>query len=242
MFNTRVAILEQNAVPGFTNRVLARFVHFVLCAFSGIEKQFTGKQVYVTGNPVRSTMRPMGSAARDPFTIFIFGGSQGAMGINTLVLDAIQELEDLKARLKFIHQTGESDYERVVEAHKKLGTNAKVEKFIYEMPEAYQSASLLICRAGSSTLAEVAAVKRASVLIPFPYAADDHQQKNAQLFVDAGAAELLVQFKSKGSDLARIIRQCVENPSRIQAMENEVSKFYRPNAAQDAVNHLSSIQ
>ena len=238
LWGAHVSILEQNAVPGFTNRVLSRFSDEVLCAFPGIEKQFSGKKIRVTGNPVRETMRPMSSAAREPFTIFIFGGSQGAKGVNTLVLDALPFLEDLKPRLKFIHQTGEADYSRVFEGHRKAGTSARVEKFIYEMPDAYREASLLICRAGSSTLAETAAVGRASVLIPFPFASDNHQEKNAQLFVDAGAARLLPQFKSKGEDLARIIRELVLSPSSLSEMERAVSTFYRPRAAQEVVESL----
>ena len=238
LWGAHVSILEQNAVPGFTNRVLSRFSDEVLCAFPGIEKQFSGKKIRVTGNPVRETMRPMTSAAREPFTIFIFGGSQGAKGVNTLVLDALPFLTDLKPRLKFIHQTGEADYSRVFEGHQKAGTQARVEKFIYEMPDAYREASLLICRAGSSTLAETAAVGRASVLIPFPFASDNHQEKNAQLFVDAGAARLLPQFKSNGEDLARIIRELVLSPASLTDMEKAVSTFYRPRAAQDVVESL----
>ena len=240
MWGVRVAILEQNAVPGFTNRVLGRFAHFVLSAFPGVENRFPRGKVRVSGNPVREAMKPMPSAPRDPFTIFIFGGSQGALGINSLVLDAIPFLEDLKPRLRFIHQTGEKDLDRVVEGHRKLGTQARVEKFIYDMPECYGASSLLVCRAGSSTLAEIAAVGRASVLVPFPYAADDHQQKNAELFVNAGAARLLVQFKSKGEDLARVIRELVADSSKVESMERSVRAFYRPQAALDVVKALKS--
>jgi len=234
----RTAILEQNAVPGFTNRILGRFSHRVLSAFPGVEGRFPDGKVEVTGNPVRSVMKPMSSASRSPFTIFIFGGSQGALGVNTLVLDALPFLEDLKSRLKFIHQTGEADFERVKQGHEKARTQARVEKFIYEMPEAYAAASLLVCRAGSSTLAEVAAVRRAAVLVPFPYAADNHQEKNARIFEEKGAARVLVQFKSQGEDLAKMIREFVTNPERIATMENSVSEFYRPNAAQEIVTKL----
>lgn len=240
MWGARVGILEQNAVPGFTNRILGRFAHFVLSAFPGVENQFPKGKVKVSGNPVRAAMKPMPSAGREPFTIFIFGGSQGALGINSLVLEAIPHLEDLKSRLRFIHQTGEKDFDRVLEGHRNLGTQARVEKFIHDMPECYAAASLLVCRAGSSTLAEVAAVGRASVLVPFPYAADDHQQKNAELFVNAGAARLLVQFESKGEDLARVIRELVNEPAKLQAMENAVGSFYRPAAAADVVKVLQN--
>lgn len=238
MWGAEVAILEQNAVPGLTNRILGRFSHRVLSAFPGVEHQFPRGKTTVTGNPVREAIRPLAGAARDPFTIFIFGGSQGAMGINTLVLDALSHLEDLKPRLRFIHQTGEKDYQRVLDGHQKAGTQARVEKFIYDMPEAYAAASLLVCRAGSSTLAEIAAAGRASVLVPFPYASDNHQEKNARLFVDAGAARLLVQASANGEDLARIIRELHADTTRIEAMESAVRAFYRPDAASDVVRAL----
>ena len=238
MWGARVGILEQNAVPGLTNRILGRFSHRVLSAFPGVEAQFPRGKVEVSGNPVRAEMKPLPSAPRDPFTIFIFGGSQGAQGINSLILDAIPLLGELKSKVRFIHQTGEKDFERVRDAHAKLGTQAQVERFIYDMVGAYGQASLLVCRAGSSTLAEVAAVRRASVLVPFPYAADNHQEKNARIFEKGGAARVLVQFDSKGEDLARVIRECIENPARVDAMEKAAASYYRPDAAKDVVGSL----
>jgi UDP-N-acetylglucosamine--N-acetylmuramyl-(pentapeptide) pyrophosphoryl-undecaprenol N-acetylglucosamine transferase len=246
LWGARVAILEQNAVPGFTNRMLGRFSHEVMVAFPGIERQFPGKLARVTGNPVRRQIQPLPSAPRDPFVVFAFGGSQGAVGINNLVLDAIPHLKSGLAALgrdlnsvRFIHQTGEKDHARVVARHRELGAWAEVDKFIYDMPAAYGRASLLVCRAGSSTLAEVAAVGRASVLVPFPYAADNHQEKNASLFVEAGAAQLLRQSEAKGEDLARVILELLRDPARIDAMEAAARRFYRPDAARDVVQALS---
>ncbi len=239
MWGARVAILEQNAVPGFTNRILGRVSHKVLSAFPGVDSQFPGKQVLVTGNPVRESIRPFPRASRDPFTIFIFGGSQGAVGINSLVIGALPHLGEALKRIRLIHQTGERDFERVRQAHDRAGTSARVEKFIYDMPEVYAAASLLICRAGSSTLAEVAAARRASILIPFPQAADNHQEKNARIFADSGAAKILTQAGSNGEDLAREILELMRHPERIDAMEEAVGKFYRPRAAQDVVTALT---
>jgi UDP-N-acetylglucosamine--N-acetylmuramyl-(pentapeptide) pyrophosphoryl-undecaprenol N-acetylglucosamine transferase len=235
----RTAILEQNAVPGFTNRVLGKVVHRVFSAFPGVEGLFPGGKVTLTGNPVRAAMQPMPSASREPFTVFIFGGSQGAMGINSLVLDALPHLTDLLPRLRFVHQTGERDHERTAEGHRKASTSARVEKFIHDMPSVYRESSLLVCRAGSSTLSEIAAVGRAAVLIPFPYASDNHQEKNAEIFVHGGAAWLLRQQTAKGEDLAKIIREALTQPARIDQMEKAVRAFYRPTAAQDIVSQLS---
>jgi UDP-N-acetylglucosamine--N-acetylmuramyl-(pentapeptide) pyrophosphoryl-undecaprenol N-acetylglucosamine transferase len=238
---SRTAILEQNAVPGFTNRILGKVVHRVFSAFPGVESLFPGGKVTLTGNPVRSAIQPMPSASRDPFTIFVFGGSQGAMGINTLVLDALPYLQDVLPRLKFVHQTGERDYARTSQAHAKASTSARVEKFIHDMPSVYREASLLICRAGSSTLSEIAAVGRASVLVPFPFASDNHQEKNAEIFVQTGAAWLLRQQTAKGEDLARIIREALTQPGRLGQMEKTVRTFYKPSAAQDIVGQLSGL-
>ncbi len=236
----KTAILEQNSVPGMTNRLLGRWVDTVFCAFPGTEKRFPKRatSVILTGNPVRSTMERFPSASRDPFTVFIFGGSLGALGINTLLIEALPHLSDLKGKLRLIHQTGEKDFERVKSAHEAAGTGARVEKFIYDMPEAYRQSSLLICRSGSSTLAEIATVGRAAVLAPFPFASDNHQEKNARVFSDAGAAFLMPQGTSKGEDLARLIRNAISNPSQIEAMEKSVTAFYRPKAASDIVAEL----
>ena len=235
LLGRRTAILEQNSVPGFTNRVLGRIVNTVFCAFPGTENGFPKAHVILTGNPIRSSIKLLPPTRRNPFTVFVFGGSQGALGINTLVLDALPLLKDIPIRV--IHQTGEKDYERVREGYR---IEAKVEKFIYDMPQAYAQASLLVCRAGSSTLAEIAAVGRAAILVPFPFASDNHQQKNAEVFVRANAARLLIQNHSKGSDLAVLIRDLYLHPEQIEAMEKSVTQFWRPHAANDIVEYLSA--
>ena len=237
--HAKTAILEQNSVPGFTNRVLGRWVDFVFCSFPGTERQFQNARILITGNPVRSVMTRLAPAPREPFVIFIFGGSQGALGINSLVLEALPLLQDLKPRLRWIHQTGEVDFDRVAEGHRQAGSQARVEKFIYEMPEAYAQSSLLICRSGSSTLAEIAAVGRAAVLVPLPTAADNHQETNARVFSDAGAAFLLKQGVGAGLQLAAIIRQAVLDSSQVDRMEQAVIAFYRPDAARLIVETLN---
>jgi len=237
-WGVRTAILEQNAVPGFTNRILSRFVHSVFCAFPGIENRFQRSKTAITGNPVRDTMVSRPSAVRDPFTIFVFGGSQGAVGINTLVLDSFEHLRDLLPRLRFVHQTGERDFDRVSEGYKKSGLDARVEKFIYDMPDCYRAASLIVCRAGSSTLGELAAVRRASILVPFPFASDNHQEKNARLFVDRGAADIMIQKTATGKDLADRIRLYFVHPERLTTMENEVAKFHDGDASGKIVSLL----
>jgi UDP-N-acetylglucosamine--N-acetylmuramyl-(pentapeptide) pyrophosphoryl-undecaprenol N-acetylglucosamine transferase len=225
-------------VPGLTNRWLGKVSRKIFCAFPGDYREFDPKKVIITGNPIRSQMKRLESANRDPFLIFIFGGSLGALGMNTLVLEALPYLKPLYSHLRFIHQTGEKDFERVKKAHADAGTNARVEKFIYEMAATYESASLLICRAGASTLAEIATVGRASILVPLPTAADNHQEKNADVFAKAGAAFLLPQTSSRGEDLARLIEKTYRERTLLYEMEKKVHEFARPLAAKAIVSEL----
>ncbi len=240
ILRVRVGILEQNSVPGMTNRILSRFAHLVFLAFPGTESQFPGKHTLMTGNPIRSIMKPLPSAVRDPFTIFVFGGSQGAIGINTLVLAALPHLKDIQHRLHWIHQTGIRDFDRVAQGYREFGIPARVEKFIDDMSAAYAASSLLVCRAGSSSLAEIAAVRRAAVLVPLPTAADNHQEKNARIFVQRDAARILLQGQAQGVDLANDIRELCARPAAISEMEVSVGQFYRPQAAEEVAQSLHS--
>jgi UDP-N-acetylglucosamine--N-acetylmuramyl-(pentapeptide) pyrophosphoryl-undecaprenol N-acetylglucosamine transferase len=226
---TKTAILEQNAVSGFTNRILAQFVDIVFCAFPGIENQFPGKHVVLSGNPIRGnfTKAPEKSEG-EPLGVFIFGGSQGAMGINTLVLESLPFLKDLSIR--WVHQTGERDFDRVVEGYQKAGIPARVEKFIYEMKEAYTAADLIICRAGSSTLGELAAVQRPAFLIPFPFASDNHQEKNGRLFEERGAARVFLQGKTSPEEFSKEVRSLLLNRPLQKKMSDSLSVFHRPDS------------
>ncbi len=237
IWGCRVAVLEQNVLPGLTNRILGRVASRVFAAFPGAEKVFGASKVLLTGNPIRSTMKPLPPASRKPFTVFVFGGSQGAMGINTLVIESLPELKALGTEVRWIHQTGERDFDRVQAAHLAAGTQSRVEKFIYEMLEAYAQADLLICRAGSSTLAEVAAVGRAAVLVPL-VSRDRHQVYNAELFAHSGAAEMKIQNKTSGKELAVLIDSLSKSPSRLNQMESAVKQFYRPDAVSRVVGDL----
>lgn len=240
LWGVRVAILEQNAIPGFTNRVLGKFSHLIFSAFPGLERRFPGGNVVVTGNPVRKAFQAVPSPPREPFTVFVFGGSQGAMGINTLVIDALPLLAKSIPSLRFIHQTGPNDLERVKAGHRAAGTEARVEAFIFDMQAAYSAASVVVCRAGSSTLSEISAAGRAAILIPYPYASDGHQEENARVFVAAGAAKTLPQLSSSGADLAQALLELHSNPQRMAEMEEAAKILYRGNAARSISEALSA--
>lgn len=237
LWGCRVAVLEQNVLPGLTNRVLGRFAGRVFAAFPGAEKVFGADKVLVTGNPIRSVMRPLAPAPRNPFTVFVFGGSQGAIGINSLVIECLPELARLGTRVRWIHQTGEKDFDRVSVAHRAAGADSRVERFIYEMLDAYAQADLLVCRAGSSTLAEVAAVGRASILVPL-VSRDRHQVYNAELFARTGAARMAIQTETSGKDLALLIDSLSRDSAALASMEGRVAAFYRPDAVARIVGEL----
>jgi UDP-N-acetylglucosamine--N-acetylmuramyl-(pentapeptide) pyrophosphoryl-undecaprenol N-acetylglucosamine transferase len=158
LLQVQVTILEQNKYPGLTNRILGKLADEIFTAFEGMESYFPNKSIVFTGNPIRSSMTLMEPAARAPFTVFIFGGSQGARGVNNLVLEALPYLRVVQDQVRFIHQTGEADYERVLAGYQAefsepaqgLPHNkARVEKFIYDMPTAYRAASVVIFRGGA---------------------------------------------------------------------------------------------
>lgn len=237
-FRFRTAILEQNSVAGFTNRMLGRFVHRVFCAFEDGQASFDRRKVVITGNPIRSSLKRLPASTADPFTLFIFGGSQGAMGINTMVLDALPFLKD--QGIHFIHQTGVNDYERVTQGYARAGIQARVEKFIDDMGSCYAQASLVICRAGASTLSELASVGRAAIFIPLPTAADNHQEKNSRIFESAGAAIVVPQASLTGQQFSELILGLKRDRSRLRAIEERVTAFYRSDSASLMVRDLMS--
>ena len=149
--------------------------------------------------------------------------------------------KDLQPKLRFVHQTGERDFDRVRQGYQAAGFEGRIEKFIYDMPAVYAEASLVICRAGSSTLSEIAAVGRPAVLIPFPQAADNHQEVNARVFSEAGAATLFLQpraYEEGGTDLAQRIRSWLSDPQALREMARKVAGFHKPEAAGEIVASL----
>src|SRR5262249_6336999 len=141
------------------------------------------------------------------FTILVLGGSQGAHALNLRMVEAAQYLREIATEIRIVHQTGEADREMVEKAYQEQGTNVEVSAFIDDMSNAYRRADLVICRAGATTLAEVMVAKKASILIPYPYAADNHQELNARSMVEAGAAKMMLEKDLDGQRLAEEIIQ-----------------------------------
>jgi len=236
ILKAELAILEQNSIPGLTHRILGILVKKIFIAYSETEAYFPKNKVYLTGNPIRFSIKKMPPALHQPFTIFVFGGSQGAVGINQLVIAALEHLKDYS--FQWIHQTGRQDYHQVKNAYLKNHIPARVEPFIETIAPCYQQASLLICRAGASTLAEISAVGRAAILIPLPTATHQHQLKNAQIYARLGASILFEQNQVQVKTLVKCILELAENPQKIRMMEKMVTKLYRPNAAKGLVDTL----
>ncbi len=234
---TKTSIIEQNSVAGFTNRMLGKWVHRVFCAFEAGSQLFSRSKIKVTGNPIRSSVKRLPPSTQTPFTLFIFGGSQGALGINTMILESLPFLKN--EGIEFIHQTGVKDFERVQAGYQREGiTNARIEKFIDDMPGCYAKASLVVARAGASSMAELASVGRAAIFIPLPTAADNHQEKNSRIFESAEAAWVVPQGSKTGQQFADFILKLKRDPSVIHEVEKRVQKFYQSDSAFQIVKDL----
>ena len=236
-------VMESNALPGFTNRRLARFVNKAAVSFEEALPYFKGKGV-VTGNPVRREFFEIPARQRDPnqFSILIFGGSQGARAINNAMTAALPLLEELKTRLRITHQTGEADFENVTAAYRAEGWDrANVTKYVDNMVNAFGEVDLVICRAGATTTAELIAAGKASVMIPFPLAADDHQRKNAEALQAVGGTKMILQADLSAERLAAEIRTLVAQPELVTAMEQSSRSLARGDAAAAVVDMVEEL-
>jgi UDP-N-acetylglucosamine--N-acetylmuramyl-(pentapeptide) pyrophosphoryl-undecaprenol N-acetylglucosamine transferase len=245
MIGVPTLVMESNALPGWTNRVLARFVNAAAVTFDAALPFFRGKGV-VTGNPVRREFFEIPQREREAdsqFDLLVFGGSQGARAINDAILEALPSLEEHKAKLRIVHQTGESEYERVRDGYEKANwaERAEVRRYIENMVNEFAKADLIVCRAGATTSAELTAAGKAAIMIPFPLAADDHQRKNAEALEQAGAARMILQAELTGERLAREITTLISEPHRITEMETASRRLARTDAAEATVDLMEKI-
>ena len=237
-------LLEQNAIPGLTNRLLARVVSAAAVNFASTVSFFGGR-AFVAGNPIRQEFistatgdtRAGGSGAAPG--VLIFGGSQGAHAINMAMVEAAPRLAG--GRLAVTHQTGDRDLETVRAAYRKAGLDARVEPFLYEMDREMTTADLVVCRAGATTLAELTAAGKPAVLIPLPTATDDHQRKNAEVLVGAGAAEMIEQKDLSGDVIAGRIAALVADADRRARMAKAARALARPDAARVIVDRALEL-
>jgi UDP-N-acetylglucosamine--N-acetylmuramyl-(pentapeptide) pyrophosphoryl-undecaprenol N-acetylglucosamine transferase len=238
------AIQEQNALGGLTNRILGRFVNVIFVSFEAAIRNFPARKCQMLGNPIRRGMlenflRPR--IVHEKFSVLIFGGSLGARGLNTRVIDALPLLADLKDQISITHQTGKHDGALVREGYAKAGLEANICEFIDDMASAYLGADLVVCRAGATTIAELTVCQKASILVPFPLATDDHQTVNARALVDAGAALMFSEAELTGAVLATAIRTLKDDPARRLAMEKAAGHIGRPEAAREISDVLQQL-
>lgn len=230
-----VLIHEQNAIAGLTNRWLARLATQVMEAFPNtFPKNY---QAAYTGNPLRAPIvnssPPVPRTIHHPLRILVIGGSLGAQALNEIVPQALQQVQ---GTLEVWHQTGEIHVEAMRQAYYQAPFKAQIVAFIEDIAVAYAWADVVICRAGALTVSELAQMGVASLLIPFPYAVDDHQTRNAQFLVQNGAAILWPQTELSVKKLAALITEWLTHPERLQAMSEAARRCATPNALEQVVN------
>jgi UDP-N-acetylglucosamine--N-acetylmuramyl-(pentapeptide) pyrophosphoryl-undecaprenol N-acetylglucosamine transferase len=242
-----VVLHEQNAYPGLANRLLARWARpaAVAVGMPAAAAFFPCHRVVVTGNPVRREVLGRDRAAAragleiaaDAMVPFVFGGSQGAHRLNLMLLEALPLLTAERERLHILHATGEQDVEAVREGYRTLGFRAVVTPFFRDMGAAYAAADFALCRAGASTLAELAAVGLPALLVPYPFAANDHQRRNAEAAVRSAAASLVLDRELTGEAVAAFIRRAVHAPEGL----GEMARRARALAAPDAADRVAAL-
>jgi UDP-N-acetylglucosamine--N-acetylmuramyl-(pentapeptide) pyrophosphoryl-undecaprenol N-acetylglucosamine transferase len=232
---------EQNAQPGLANRWLSHFCGRVATAFKECER-FFGKKAVLTGNPVRAEFRRIQPKPdSDQFVLLIFGGSQGAQAINNAMLEALKRLQPSFSRMFFIHQTGQKDYERVATAYRALEAPSDVRPFFNDMPDQFSKADLLLCRSGATTLAEITVAGKAAILVPFPAATDNHQQRNAEALAKVEAAEMILQRDLTGDTLGARIAYYAHHPERLRRMAKNCLAQGRPDSTERIVDLLEEL-
>jgi len=226
-----VILLEQNVAPGLANRLLAPFASAVAVSFPQTLRAFPGKG-RLLGNPVRSSLASVGPEAQpqSPFRLLVFGGSRGARALNEALVEAIPRLAEMPGGIELLHQTGEEDLAKVREAYAGLGLTARVEPFIHDMAGAYAWCHAVVCRAGATTIAELASARRPALLVPFPFAAGAHQLANAKGLEALGAALCLEQKDLATESLVASLRKLADPAARAR-MAKALGQAARPNAA-----------
>ncbi len=236
-------VLEQNAVPGMTNRMLAPVVQAAAVSFEATTACF-GAKAFVSGNPVRDgffhAARVDRAARAGPTTVLVLGGSQGAHALNAALAAAARELASMPGGVRVVHQTGERDLGRVREAYRQAGVDARVEAFFEALHEQMRAADVAVCRAGATTLAEVAAAGLPALVVPLPAAANDHQRRNAAVLAAAGAAEVIEEADLERR-LAPRLTALARDRGRRAAMSAAAGRMAKPAAADKVLQRAEQL-
>jgi len=227
-------LAEPNSVPGFTNRVLGRFARVVCVAFESAGRAFSRGKVRLTGNPVRRSVGVRAAPAASSGAsrrLLVMGGSQGARGLNRLVCDALLLLARRSIPLRVTHQAGAADLDALRARYAESGLDVEVSAFIDDVAAAYRDADLVLARAGATTIAELQVAGRPAVLVPYPFAVDDHQWHNARPLAEAGAALAIREQEVSAAELADRLGGLLADPARLEAMGRAMAALARPDAA-----------
>lgn len=234
------AICEQNSIPGLTNKLLGRWVRTVFLSFTESKRFFKPKKIVMSGNPVRRDLlqRLLAVTASAPsatVNILVSGGSLGAVAVNELAATALSQLAKTTS-LSIVHQTGEKDLEATKQRYSSAGVAADCRAFIKDMASAYQTADLVIGRAGATTVAELAIAGKPAVFIPYPFAADNHQELNAREMAGAGAALMFRQSELTAEKLAQALAPLIADPTKRAEMGRAMKSLAKPSAAAAVVD------
>lgn len=230
-----IVVMEPNAVPGFTHRWIARFVTRALVSFSDTACWFPPGRSEVTGMPVREEFFAVPPKPTDaPFTVLITGGSQGSRTLNRAASESW-------GAFRVIHQTGAAAFEELSPKFRASGAQGEIRAFIDDMPGMFAQADLVASRAGMSTVSELAAAGKPSILIPLPTASDQHQLRNAEAFEKAGAARMILDAEMTGARLIAEVKRLAADPKHLESMGRAARAFAKPDAARRAADTLESL-
>ena len=238
-----IVAMEPNAIPGFTNRRMARFIRRALISFPETSQFFPAGRAEVIGVPVRRAFFDLPPKAQeDRLAILITGGSRGSRTLNNAAKESWPLFLDGGPNVRIIHQTGSvAPHEEIAHDFARTGLEGRVVPFIHDMPAAFAEADLVICRSGAGALAELAAAGKPSILVPFPYATDDHQRHNAEAFQTAGAARLVLDSEMSGARLVREVRELAAARPLLDQMAANARALAREGAAERAASILEEI-
>ena len=230
---------EPNVVPGFANRMIARWVSAAAVHFEETCQYFPNCKV--TGVPVRAAFFSIPPKTAGPPTLLVFGGSQGARAINQAMIESLAGLREKVPGIHIIHQTGQRDYDHVLAAYQQSGISGEVHKFIDDMPGTFARADLLVCRSGASTVAEITAAGKPAIFVPFPAAADDHQNVNARALERVGAAVVVEESNLDAAYLVETIAAVIGDARRLQSMSAAAKSLAHPKAVEEIAEMVAQL-
>jgi UDP-N-acetylglucosamine--N-acetylmuramyl-(pentapeptide) pyrophosphoryl-undecaprenol N-acetylglucosamine transferase len=236
-----VVVMEPNAVPGLTNRWIARWVRRALINFDETARFFPAGRTELTGLPVREEFFNLPARSGNEFTVLITGGSQGSRTLNEAARKSWPLFREAGLPLRLIHQTGSPMYAQLAREFSETGLAGEVSEFIRDMPGAFAQADFVVCRAGAGAVSELAAARKPAMLVPFPFASDQHQLKNAEAFERAGAARMSLDKDWNGQRFFDMVRELYENRDALKAMSESAGKLARPGAARRAAEILVDV-